>query len=183
MNSINFGDLQKAAAEQGFVNPPIGDYLMEVIKATYRKSSGGNDMITIVLKVVSPGPHMGATQPHNLVASPNTMGFFNRYMAALGYDAVTLAALHHMPTDQALQTLAPQLVGRRVVVSIGADPKDATRLVVAKMGRAPAGADAVSVSPLTPVPQQAQSAAVSVPPAPTVAPAPDATEQAPEPPF
>lgn len=180
-NSVNFGELQKAAAEQGYTNPPAGSYLMEVSKSAYKKSSGGNDMITIVLKVANPGPHMGATQPHNLVASANSMGFFNRYMSALGYDAATLAGYSHMATDQVLQMLAPQLIGKRVAADIGPDPKDATRLVVTKMARPPAGADAIAAAPLTPVSVLTQAAAVSTPPPPPVTAAP--TEAAPEPPF
>lgn len=193
---VTWGDLQKLAAEAGFVNPPVGEYLMEVTKSTYKKSSNNNDMITIVLKVVSPGPNNGATQPHNLVASPNTMGFFTRYATALGFDDAFFASYTALPISQVVQMLAPMLVGRRSAVTIAPDRNDASRLVVGSMKRPPAGSDAVAASPLTPVPPAVQAAATSVPPpppvmhaqpaavpAPAAAPTPMDYATAPDPPF
>lgn len=198
---VTWGDLQKLAAEAGFTNPPVGDYLMEVTKSTYKQSSAGNNMITIVLKVVT-GPHTGATQPHNLVASANTMGFFMRYARALGFDDAFFASYSAMQIAQVVQLLAPMLVGRRTLVTIAPDRNDAERLVVGAMKRPPVGFDAVTASPLAPVPPAAQAAAQSVPPPPPIthaqpaavpvpapAPAPTAGPQpldyatAPEPPF
>ena len=196
---VTWGDLQKLAAEAGFTNPPVGEYLMEVTKSTYKKSSAGNDMITIVLKVVT-GPHTGATQPHNLVASANTMGFFMRYARGLGFDDAFFASYAALPIAQVVQILAPMLVGRRSLVTIAPDRNDAERLVVGAMKRPPAGFDAVAASPLTPVPPAVQVAAQSVPPPPPIthaqpaavpptAPTPATTPQpldyatAPDPPF
>lgn len=190
---VTFGDYQRLASEQGYTNPPVGDYLMEVSKATYKQSGNKNDMITIVLKVVSPGPNMGATQPHNLVASSNSMGFFLRYAAALGFDAAFFASYTTTPMVQVMQMLAPMLVGRRAAVTIGPDRNDAERLVVASMKRPPAGSDAVAASPLAPIPPTVQAAAQSVPPPPIThaqpaavpapGPAPLDYATAPDPPF
>ena len=170
-DAVTWGDLQKLAAEAGFTNPPAGEYLMDVSKATYKQTSNKKDMITVVFKVLTPGPNLGATQPHNFVISPESagaMGFFFRYMAALGFDSAFFASYASLPPTQVVQMIAPMLVGRRAVVTVGADRNDAERLVVTNIKRAPAGSDAVGASPLTPVPPTVQAAAQSVPPPPPI---------------
>jgi hypothetical protein len=195
-DAVTWGDLQKLAAEAGFTNAPVGDHLMEITKSTYKRTSNQKDMVTVIFKVVNPGPANGATQPHNFVISPESagaMGFFFRYMAALGFDNAFFASYATLPPTQVVQMLTPMLVGRRGLITIGPDRNDADRLVVNGIKRAPAGSDAIAASPLTPVPPTAQAAAQSVPPPPPVThaqpvavppgPAPMDYATAPDPPF
>lgn len=191
--AVTWGDLQKLASKAGFTNPPAGEWHMEITKSTYKKTTNGKDMITIVFKVVTPGPQMGATQPHNFVVSPESagaMGFFFRYMAALGFDSAFFASYASMPPTQVIQLIAPMMVGRQAMVTVGPDRNDAERLVVNNIKRVPAnaGVPGVPLSPaqmasglsvFAPVPGAATGTAV--PPAPPIMETPAAPAPAPEP--
>lgn len=114
MSSINWQDLQQAAADAGFSVLPNDEYDVSVATAEAKKTSTGKDMIAVRFKVES-GPHEGQSVFNQFVLSPengNALGFFFRHMGALGLDKEYFAA---MP---ALTQVAAALVGRRCRVKV-----------------------------------------------------------------
>lgn len=170
-DSIDFAALQQLAADagQGYVDAPRGTWEMEISKAEAARTSeatGKKVMFKLVWKVVS-GPHQGATHPHNLVVSPESpgaIGIYLRHMNALGLGP------DYQATKPDNDQVARDMKGRRAMVTIADDRRDATRTAVTNIaavsGATPvvrdAGTDAADpFAVFKPVSAEQQAAATS----------------------
>ena len=121
MSSTDWKSLKKVGDDA--INPaPPGTYVLEVMKADYKKASTGSDMIAMQLKVVD-GPSTGKTLFNNVVFTPDSGFALSRFFSTMDSFGITIDHLSQLIGDipDQFRQLAPGLVGRRVNAELKVD--------------------------------------------------------------
>lgn len=169
MASVNWSQLQSAAAEASFDPVPPSTYDVYVHQAEATTSSTNKDMIKVVFKIEN-GPYAGKSIFNQFVLSPdnnNALSFFFRHMRALGLGQEFFAA------NPSMGQVASALQGRRARLNVGIRTWNEQEQNDVKAVLPPLG-EGVAVPPanLAGMPQVAAARPVAASPSPSPAAAP-----------
>lgn len=198
MAEMTFGQFQEEAAKQGFEKLPVGTYNVGIDSAETKDGKGSKQIM--VRMVVLDGPLAGRSILNRLVPIKNDgdpNGLFFQQMAALGFgkESPVWPQLKNTSIDQAMEWLAPQLVGNKCIIDVNhqnyqGEPRDNVKKMkplgaLGAMPQIPGGpvptAVPTPVAPQQPVAAPVQPAAPVPPPmaVPQVPQAPQPTAMAP----